>query len=200
MKKTLVSVREGIPLNSQKFYDNDKILSQGLKSGKHIFQIMQANDLGVSKSTVYNHANKGYYSFSNLEFPRKVKFKSRCSKPRNYVATGLKTGRTYADFEEYLYVNNISHWVEMDTVIGRQGGKAILTLHFTLCNFMFGFIVDNLSSDCIASKITEIKGVMRENGLLFGDYFPALLTDNGGEFANIFAFENDHNGKQSVLL
>jgi IS30 family transposase len=69
-ESTLVTAREGIPLNSQKFYDNDRILKEGLEAGRHLHQIMQAHDLGVSKTTVYRHRQKGYLSVSNIEFPR----------------------------------------------------------------------------------------------------------------------------------
>jgi IS30 family transposase len=196
----LVSAREGIPLNSQKFYDNDKIISEGLAKGQHLYQIMQAHDLGVCQSTVYNHAKKGYLSACNTDFPRKVKFKTRKQKPRDYVAKGLKIGRTYADFELFRTQNQISHWVEMDTVIGRVGGKAILTLHFTLCNFMLGFVVDNLTSACISAKITQIKNLLQQNDLTFGQLFPVILTDNGGEFADVFAIENDLQGAKETNL
>jgi len=37
--------------------------------------------------------------------------------------------------------------------------------------------------------------------LCFGDIFPVLLTDNGGEFADVFSIENDLNGaKESALF
>ena len=32
---------------------------------------------------------------------------------------------------------------------------------------------------------------MRSSNIRFGDVFPVLLTDNGGEFSDVFAFEND---------
>ena len=53
----------------------------------------------------------------------------------------------------YIEENGLSSWVEMDTVIGRVGGKAILTLDFTLCNFMVGLLLDNKTSACAANKI-----------------------------------------------
>jgi hypothetical protein len=54
------------------------------------------------------------------------------------VPRATKVGRTYADFRDYVDDSNIKYWVEMDTVIGRIGGKAIKTFDFTVCNFMFG--------------------------------------------------------------
>lgn len=37
-------------------------------------------------------------------------------------------------------------------------------------------------------------------GVAFGDIFPVLLTDNGGEFADVFAFENNAEGKRETRL
>ena len=129
-----------------------------------------------------------------------VKFKARKSKPRDYIAKGLKIGRTYADFEIFRAQNDIVHHVEMDTVIGRIGGKAILTLHFTFCGFMLGLLIDNLTSACVSEKIIRLKRSLRDAGMSFGQYFPVLLTDNGGEFADIFVFENSLDGLQETRL
>jgi len=45
----------------------------------------------------------------------------------------------------------------MDTVIGRQGGKAILTIHLTMSNFMIGLLVDNPTSADVSGKIFAFK-------------------------------------------
>ncbi len=37
-------------------------------------------------------------------------------------------------------------------------------------------------------------------GLRFGDTFPVLLTDNGGEFSDVFAFENNLDGETETKL
>jgi len=47
----LVEAREGIPLNKDEFYDMDAVLSAALKSGQHLYHIMQTNDLGISQAT-----------------------------------------------------------------------------------------------------------------------------------------------------
>lgn len=199
-ERLLVEAREGIPLNNEQFYRNDTIITNGLAKGQHLYQIMQANDLGVCESTVYNHAKKGYFSFAQTELPRKVKFKKRKNTPRDYIAPNCKNGRTYKDFLAFKDENSLLHWVEMDTVIGRIGGKAILTLDFTFCNFMLGFLLDNLASATVTKTMKSIKHTLRENGLSFGQFFPVILTDNGGEFADIFAVENDLDGKPETKL
>lgn len=51
-KATLSEVRTGISLNHQVFYDNDRIISNGVKEGQHLYHILQTHNLGVSKSSM----------------------------------------------------------------------------------------------------------------------------------------------------
>jgi len=155
----LVEAREGIPLNKQEFYEIDAVISKGIHKGQHLYHILATNNLGVSKSTVYRHLNRGYLSASKIDFPRVVKFK-----PRR---------------------NALTHWIEMDTVIGRIGGKVLMTFDFTLCNFMFGLLLNDKSSFEVSEKTVGLKATLTGGGFAFGDIIPLLLTDNGGEFSNV---------------
>lgn len=191
----LTESREGIPLNKDAFYEVDAILSQGIKKGQRLYHIMQTNNLGISQSTAYRHLHKGYLSVCKMDFPRVVKFKQRKRYLENYVPKATKIGRTYDDFLSYIDQNNLSSWVEMDTVIGRVGGKVILTFDFTFCNFMFGLLLDDKTASEASQKVRSLKEKLFTNGFRFGDVFPLLLTDNGGEFANVSAFIADMNGE-----
>lgn len=198
---TLLSeAREGIPLNKEEFYEIDRIVSEGIKKGQHLYHILQSNDLNVSKSTIYRHLNKGYLSVSKTDFPRVVKFKRRSKSSGQFVPKAAKIGRTYNDFQSFITDNNITSWVEMDTVIGRIGGKAILTFDFTFCNFMFGLLIDNKTAASVSEKITELKINLSENDYTFGDIFPVILTDNGGEFSDIHSIELDLNKNKETSL
>jgi len=186
----LVEARTGIPLNKEQFYEIDSIISEGVKKGQHLYHIMQTNKLDVSKSTVYRHLKSGYLSVSSMDFPRVVKFKTRKQRKSEYVPKSIKVGRTYEDFLFYIKEKDIPSWVEMDTVIGIVGGKTILTLNFTLCNFMIGILLQNKTSAETTEKIKLLKSKLSAACLRFGDLFPLILTDNGGEFSNVFAIEN----------
>jgi len=107
----------------------------------------------------------------------------------SYIPKATKVGRTYDDFLSFTEENNLSNWVEMDTVIGRIGGKVILTFDFTFCNFMFGLLLDDKTSVQVTEKILLLKHVLTSRDIRFGDIFPVVLTDNGGEFANVAAIE-----------
>ena len=196
----LVTAREGVPLNQESFYEADRIITEGIQNGQHLYHILQSNNLDMSKSAVYRNLHKGYLSVSAIEFPRIVKFKPRRSKPAEYIPKAAKVGRTYADFLAFTEENEISSWVEMDTVIGRVGGKVILTLHFTFCNFMAGILLDNKSAAETSAKLLTLKKAFAEKDISFGDVFPLVLTDNGGEFADVLTIENDLHGTKETDL
>ncbi len=195
-EKVLKESREGIPLSKQAFYDTEQIISKAVLSGQHIYHAVKSNNIPVSISTVYRHINNGYYSISPLDLPRAVKFKPRHPKATEYIPKKLKISRSFEKFIEFIDENDISSFVEMDTLIGRVGGKVIMTLHFTQSDFMVGILMENKTSAEFGSKIIALKEQLKKQGFSFGDIFPLLLTDNGGEFGNVFAFENNSNGNR----
>jgi IS30 family transposase len=197
---TLVDSREGIPLNKQSFHDADAIISKAIKKGQRLYHIIHTYDVDISLSSAYRYLNKGYLSINKLDMPRAVKFKARKQYRVAGVPKAAKLGRTYDDFRAYVDENEIGHWVEMDTVIGRVGGKVIMTFNFTQMNFMFGLLLDDKTSASAADKICELKKKLVSSGIRFGDVFPVLLTDNGGEFANVAAFTDDPEGLHETRL
>lgn len=192
----LTESRQGVPLTKEDFYKNERILSEAVKSGQHVYHAIEANKLNVSKSSVYRYINQGYYAIGRMDLPRAVKFKPRKKTSGEYVPKGIKIGRTYADFEAYMADNPDSVYQEMDTVIGRIGGKVIMTIHFPAMDFMFGILLEDKSAAEAGRKITELKHKLSCHGFDFGSVFPVLLTDNGGEFSNVYAFENKSDGRK----
>ena len=187
----LVKSREGIPLSKEEFYRTEEIISNAVRSGQNIYHAIQANELSVSKSTVYRHIEYGYYTISKIDLPRAAKFKPRKEEKGEYVPKGVKIGRTFEDFMFFLEEHPFACYVEMDTVIGRIGGKVIMTFQFVNVDFMFGLLLDDKTAAEAARKIRCLKNVLRSSNIRFGDVFPVILTDNGGEFSDVFAFEND---------
>lgn len=191
---TLVEAREGIALNKTEFYESDKIITERMEAGQHIHQILNSSDVTFSKSSVYRYFHQGYLSASVIDLPRAVKFKPRNRRAAEYVPKGVKTGRSYDDFLLFLEENGLSEYQELDTVIGNPGGKVIMTIHFTAVNFMFGLLLEHKTAFEASVKIARFKQMLADNGFSFGEIFPVILTDNGGEFSDIAAFENDING------
>lgn len=192
--------REGIPLSKEEFYRTEKIISSAVKSGQNIYHAIQANSLSVSKSTVYRHIECGYYTISKIDLPRAAKFKPRKHIKGEYVPKGVKVGRSFKDFLVYIEENPLTNYIEMDTVIGRVGGKLIVTFHFVNVDFMFGILVDNKTAAEVSSKIRDLKERMKLADISFSDVFPVILTDNGGEFSDVFTFENDSDGHIETRL
>lgn len=88
----------------------------------------------------------------------------------------------------------------MDTVIGRQGGKVILTLLFTICNFMVGILLDSKSALAVSQKFRHLREKFAAAQTPFEQLFPLILTDNGGEFANIHSIECNAAGTRETHL
>lgn len=201
-RDALVDSRTGVALNKEAFYRADEILYDGVKNkGQHIYHVVQTHNLGMSVSSVYRNISKGYLSVSKMDLPRAVKFKPRKDHSSSeYVPAAVKKGHLYSDFLNYIEEHGIEDWVEMDTVIGRIGGKAIMTFDFTDFNFMFGLLLENKSAAAASDKMTSLKIRLNEHGIRFGDIFPLMLCDNGGEFSNINSFMNDCNGEKEAEL
>jgi len=196
----LVEAREGIPLGKEEFYIRDRVISDGIKKGQHLYHILQTNDWAGSKSSVYRYLKKGYLSVGVIDFPRVVKFRPRKKKSSEFIPKALKVGRTYEDFLAFTEENIITSWVEMDTVIGQIGGKTILTLDFTFCNFMAGLLLNNKTAVEVSEKLLALKKRFTHAGLKFGDILPLILTDNGGEFSDVYTIEQDLDGQKETDL
>lgn len=190
----LVESRTGIPLSKESFYETEQIISEAVRKGQHIYHIIQTNNLPVSTATVYRHIKKRYYSIIPMDLPRAVKFKPRNSKESDYVPKWAREGRTFDDFLAFVEDNNDTPLVQLDTVIGRIGGKTIMTIHFVNSDFMIGLLLENKTASEAANKIQKLKEDLIKRGFNFGDIAPLLLTDNGGEFSIVSAFENDSTG------
>ena len=65
----------------------------------------------------------------------------------------------------------------MDTVIGSRGGKVILTMDFTFCNFMVAFLLDSKDCATVSHVFHRMKRKFEENDMRFGDIIPLILTD-----------------------
>lgn len=193
-EEKLVDSRTGIALNKESFYETERIISEAVQRGQHIYHIIQSNQLPVSTATVYRHIQKRYYSITSLDLPRAVKFKPRHSKENEYVPKWAREGRTFDDFLTYVEDHPDLPLVQLDTVIGRVGGKVILTIHFVNSDFMIGILLENKTATEVANKIRSFKMELKSLGFAFGEIAPLLLTDNGGEFSNVSAFENDPDG------
>ena len=190
----LVESRTGVALNKESFYATERVIYEAVQRGQHIYHAIKANNLSVSSATVYRHIHKNYYRVSPLDLPRMVKFKPRSKKQTEHIPKWAREGRTYQDYLDFVEENPDLPLVQLDTVIGRIGGKVIMTLHFVNSDFMIGLLLANKTSAEAACKIRDLKFALNTQHFRFGDIVPLQLTDNGGEFSLVSAFENDSTG------
>ncbi len=199
-EQTLVESREGTPLNSKTFWDMDKVISEGVKKGQHIYHILKTHNLDVSSSTVYRHIRKGYLSIAPIDLARAVKFKERRKSKLPSIPKEAKKGRSYEDFQNYLVLNQLDSWLEMDTVMGRMGGKVLLTFNLSFCNFIFARLLDNKTALEVTKHLYAIKNTLHQADKDFFQLFPVILTDNGGEFARVDDIEMDVRGESKLFF
>ena len=199
-EQTLVEAREGTPLNSKTFWDMDKVISEGVKKGQHIYHILKTHNLDVSSSTVYRHIRKGYLSIAPIDLARAVKFKERRKNKLPSIPKEAKKGRSYEDFQNYLSLNQLNSWLEMDTVMGRMGGKVLLTFNLSFCNFIFARLLDNKTALEVTKHLYDIKNTLHQADKDFFQLFPVILTDNGREFARVDDIEMDVRGESKLFF
>ena len=199
-EQTLVEAREGTPLNSKTFWEMDKVISDGVKKGQHIYHILKTHNLDVSSSTVYRHIRKGYLSIAPIDLARAVKFKERRKNKLPSIPKEAKKGRSYEDFQNYLSLNQLNYWLEMDTVMGKMGGKVLLTFNLSFCNFIFARLLDNKTALEVTKHLYDIKNTLHQADKDFFQLFPVILTDNGGEFARVDDIEMDVRGESKLFF
>jgi IS30 family transposase len=124
--------------------------------------------------------------------------KPRKTKPVVHkVDSGCRIGRTYVEYEAFIKGKSVAV-VEMDSVIGRVGGKVLLTLMFTSCDFMLAFIRDRNTSQSVIDTFDWLYKVLKAK--TFKALFPLLLTDNGSEFSNPLKLEFDKDGDKRTSI
>ena len=160
----------------------------------------EIHNLDVSSSTVYRHIRKGYLSIAPIDLARAVKFKERRKNNLPSIPKEAKKGRSYEDFQNYLALNQLNSWLEMDTVLGRMGGKVLLTFNLSFCNFIFARLLDNKTALEVTKHLYKLKNTLHQADKDFCQLFPVILTDNGGEFARVDDIEMDVRGESKLFF
>ncbi|MBF0806606.1 IS30 family transposase [Streptococcus sp. 19428wA2_WM07] len=86
----------------------------------------------------------------------------------------------------------MNSWLEMDTVIGKTGGKVLLTFNISFCNFIFARLMENKTAAEVVRQIQVLKRDLHLANMEFSKIFPVILTDNGGEFTYADEIEKDY--------
>lgn len=192
-EEELKTSRQGISLPDEDIkFLNDNIVPL-IKNGVSVSVACQKfkDRMPVSIKTVYSYIDSGILDVSNLDLRLKLRRPLRKKTgPVLRVDKHCHVGRSYKEYERFIATNPNKVVCEMDTVIGRKGGKAILSLHFLNCDLQLYFLRENNT----ASTVTEIFNMLR---ITLGDDYPKLfqilLTDRGSEFTDPLSLELDKN-------
>ncbi len=179
----------------------DRLVSPLLKRGQplaHIFAEHQ-QEIPCSRRTLYHYIQQGAFSATNLDLPRKVRYKPRkAGKPKVHTVPPYRAGRTYKDFQRYMEENPDVSVVEMDTVEGTRGGPVLLTLLFRSLGFMLIFLLPHCTQACVCQVFNAIEKALGIQGML--GVFPVILTDNGSEFKNPALLEKNLKGEKRTRI
>ena len=176
--------RSGILSNEDDIARINGIISPLVRNGQSLHQVYlnHVDDLMCSEKTLYNYVDARLFDIRNIDLPRKVKYRPRYKQPEFKVDRGCRVGRNYSDFQKFLEANPETTIVQMDSVIGRVGGKCLLTIHFVESSLMLAFLRDANTSGSVIRIINALDEVLGAKA--FDRLFPVILTDNGSEFSN----------------
>ena len=195
-RSRLSESRSGYSMAEEEVLRLNTILSEGVSKGQSIHNIILSHGgeeaFGYSERTIYRYVDAGIFpDVRNIDLVRKVRYKQRKKNVSQVVKVDKKCriGRTYEDFQAYLTQHPDTAVVQMDTVEGKMGGPCLLTLYFTVPNLMLAFVRERNDSASVIDVFNWIEEAV--GAQLFHVMFPVILTDNGSEFSNPRAIEEE---------
>ena len=186
----------------------DGLLRDLTAKGQSIHAAMANNPdrFVFSLKTAYRYVNAGLLSTKRGDLPRACALKPRKGKGVEHrVDRTCRVGRTWEDYLAFVEGNPGVRVVEMDTVEGARGGKALPALIFNPFSFMLAFPVDAKTSECVLGVFASIVDALKKRcgdgwREMFARLFPVILTDNVSEFSNPSAIEFDDGGRLTSVF
>ena len=195
-RRLLVDSRSGFNLTGEELGQISRIVMEGTARGQSIHHIMlsRATEFTVSEKTVYALVNAGVIATQRHHLPeaprRKRRLKRRDTKACEHkVERRCREGRTMDDFRAFMAAHPETRPVEIDSVVGRVGGKVLLTVNFDCCGLMLAFLRDRNDAKSVVDIFDSLEE--RLGGDMFRRLFPVVLTDNGSEFTAPSELERD---------
>jgi len=199
-REMLVESRSGVNISEGDLLALDEFVTPLIRRGQSVHHIVANNpdQFTVSEKSVYRYVAGGLLKAKNIDMPRVCRMKPRKSKPVEHkVDSGCRIGRNYNDYQRFIEQTGLCS-VEMDSVIGRIGGKVLLTLHFKSCDLMLAFIRERNTSQSVIDHFNNLHKIF--GAVCFERLFPVILTDNGSEFSNPKALEFDADGNRRTNI
>lgn len=196
-EKKLSESRQGVNITPEHIDEIERIIVPLIKYKKQSINQVYINHsdiLDFSKVTFYNYIDNGILSLSNIDLPKKVKYKKRKSSNINTIYkrdTLILKNRTHEDYVVMIAKHPKYSKVQLDTVIGKSTDKkCLLTMYIVETHYMLIFLLDKKTAENVTNIFKDIK-----EGLGIEEYkkiFRIILTDNGVEFFNPYEMEYDY--------
>jgi IS30 family transposase len=199
-RETLRESRVGANITEDELLALDGFVSPLIMRGQSVHHIVSNNpdSFNVSEKSICRYVSGGLLKAKNIDMPRAVRLRPRKTKPVEHkVDSGCRIGRTFADYGAFIGKTGVSP-AETDSVIGRVGGKVLLTMMFKSCDFMLAFIRERNTSQSVTDvfdRLCTLLGAER-----FKTIFPVCLADNGSEFSNPQKLEFDAQGNRRTWV
>ena len=199
----LSEARSGFNITEDEIKDLNNIMAPLIEQGQSIEQIIMSNPdkIMYSARSIYTYTRAGLLTFRNWDLPRVIKMKPRKQKSSFLkVDKKCRINRTWEDYQNYRNWDELLDIspVEIDSVIGSRGGKALLTIMFTNCSFMLAFLRNRNDSQSVIDIFNYLDSLLGRH--LFMELFPVILADNGSEFSNPAAIEFAPDGSRRTRL
>lgn len=192
--------RQGYDISLESLRTMDQLLTPLIKQGQSLYHIKINNpsDIPVSLNTLYNYTNDGLLSFTNIDLPRKVRYKPRKKNPVAKLPKEAKSGRLYRDFLAYIADNDILDPVQVDTVEGRKSDKkCLLTLLFVRQRFMIIRLLPKQSALYVKRTFDGFESKLGFDS--FRLLFNVCLGDNGSEFSDLIGMQTSPFSQQKRM-
>lgn len=195
-RSTLSETRTGLSLSEAEIARLDSIVSPLLrkKQSLHNICLNHSDTIMVSESTLYRLVDYNLFQARNIDMPRKVRYARRKRKKDYKVDKACRIGRTYQDFLTFCQARPDFPVTQMDSVIGKAGGRVLLTIHFVKAECMLAFLRDANDSQSVIDIFEKLYLDLSPD--IFTNLMPVLLGDNGSEFSNPNALEFDRQGNR----
>lgn len=186
--------RSGISLSEDEVMHLDRIVTPLVrqKQSPHHICVTNRDSIMVSERTIYRLIDSRIISAMNMELPRKVRYSARKQTVHAKVDRACRIGRDHDCFITYMEEHPGLPVTQLDSVEGKKGGKALLTIHFVKAELMLAFLRDHNDSQSVIDIFERLYMELRPDR--FMEIFKVCLADNGSEFSNPKAIEYDRQG------
>ena len=189
----LVTSRQGICITPEELAEIDDLLTKRVKLGQTINHIYQTDPgyFNICQDTLRKYIALKLFTCRNGDLPKKMRMRPRnANRPPRRVESDCIKGRTYIDYLAYREANLHLPIAQTDTVIGRVGGKVLLTILLLDCDLLIPILLEHKTAACVTAAYQNLAQRLRAHGIEPPRLLAITLTDRGTEFSAPTAIED----------